>query len=189
MDLCCTENVIALGLIVGCFGMLSIVESETSPPPGLAAGDVLPVLKGEFLTGRTAILPGAASGRVALLLLGFSYDSRLAVEAWAKRFRARFGKEPKVAFYEIPMIGGMARMGKWFIDSGMRRGTPKADHENVITVYGGTDPWKERLRFKDPKAAHLILLDQSGRVVFLWAGRFDEQAFEELSGHVARLVK
>ena len=46
---------------------------------------------------------------------------------------------PRVTFFEIPMIGGLARMGKWFIDSGMRRGTPKADHENVITVYGGTD--------------------------------------------------
>ena len=44
-----------------------------------------------------------------------------------------------MTFFEIPMIGGLARMGKWFIDSGMRRGTPKADHENVITVYGGTD--------------------------------------------------
>ena len=169
--------------------MLSLLEGETSPPPGLATGDLLPALTGEYLTGRAAVLPGAASGRVAFLLLGFSYDSRLAVEAWAKRFRARFGKEPKVTFFEIPMIGGMARMGKWFIDSGMRRGTPKADHENVITVYGGTDPWKERLGFKDPKAAHLILLDQSGRVVFLRAGGFDEPAFEELSRHIARLIK
>ncbi len=179
----------ALSLIVGCFGLVSLLEGANSPPPGLAVGDVLPALKGEYLTGRTAVLPGAASGRVALLLLGFSYDSRLAVEAWTKRFRARFGKEPKVTFYEIPMIGGMARMGKWFIDGGMRRGTPKADHENVITVYGGTDSWKERLGFKDSKAAHVILLDQSGHVVFLRAGGFDESAFEELSGHVARLLR
>ena len=43
----------------------------------------------------------------------------------AKRFRQEFEKNPKVTFYEIPMIGGMARLGKWFIDSGMRRGTPQ----------------------------------------------------------------
>ena len=81
-------------------------------------------------------------------MLGFTYDSRFPVEAWAKRFRQDFGAEPGVTFFEIPMIGGMARMGKWFIDSGMRRGTPKADHENVITVYGGTDAWKQRVGFK-----------------------------------------
>ena len=166
-------------------------DPSPSPPPlALAVGDVLPELRGQYLTGRQAVLPDAAAGRVAFLMLGFSYDSRLAVEAWAKRFRARFGKEPKVTFYEVPMIGGgMARMGKWFINSGMRRGTPTADHERVITVYGGTDPWKERLGFKDPKAAHLILLDQSGRVVWLFAGSLREAAYEELSGHVVRLLK
>ena len=95
--------------------------------------------------------PQAASGRVALLMLGFTYDSRFQVEAWAKRFRQDFGTEPSVTFFEIPMIGGLARMGKWFIDSGMRRGTPKADHENVITVYGGTDAWKQRVGFRDPQ--------------------------------------
>ena len=91
----------------------------------MAVGDPLPKLRGEFLTGRTADLPQAASGRVALLLLGFTYDSRFAVEAWARRFREQFETDPRVTFYEIPMIGGLARLGKWFIDSGMRRGTPK----------------------------------------------------------------
>ena len=35
------------------------------------------------------------------------------------------------------MIGGLGTLARWFIDSGMRRGTPKADQGNVITVYGG----------------------------------------------------
>jgi hypothetical protein len=60
----------------------------------LTVGQQLPELKGDFLTGRQAILPGASSGRAALLLLGFGYDSRLAVEAWTKRFRDGFGTEP-----------------------------------------------------------------------------------------------
>lgn len=81
----------------------------------------LPPLKGEFLTGRAAQLPDAASGRVALLALGFTYDSRYPVEAWIGRFRKEFGGNRQVTFYEIPIIGGMARLGKWFIDSGMRR--------------------------------------------------------------------
>lgn len=170
---------------------MSILLGEVSPPPppGLAVGDVLPELQGRYLTGRQAVLPGAASGRVAFLMLGFSSGSRSAVAKWAKRFRARFGKEPKVSFYEVPIIGGMARLVKWFIDSGMRRGTPKADHERVIAVYGGADPWKERLGCKDPKDAHLILLDQGGRVVWLYTGSLREEAYEELSGHVMRLLQ
>jgi len=154
----------------------------------LAVGDPLPRLRGEFLTGRTAVLPQAASGRVALLLLGFTYDSRFSVEAWATKFRAQFQTEPRVTFYEIPMIGGLARLGKWFIDGGMRRGTPKQDFEHVITVYGGTDSWKQRVGFRDPKSAYLILLDGSGRVAWRHAGGLDAQAYHALSSEVSRLL-
>jgi hypothetical protein len=134
------------------------------------------------------VLPQAATGRVALLLLGFSYDSRFAVEAWAQRFREQFHTDPRVIFYEIPMIGGLARMGKWFIDSGMRRGTPKEDYEHVITVYGGTGRWKQRVGFRDPKAAYLILLDASGRMAWRYAGGLNEQACHALSSEVSALV-
>ena len=148
----------------------------------------MPALKGEFLTGRPALLPGAAAGRVALLALGFTYNSRFAVEAWIGRFRKDFGGNPEVTFYEIPMIGGVARLGKWFIDSGMRKGTPRQDHENVLTVYGGTDVWKRRLGFQSPDAAYMVLLDQRGLVSWRHSGVFDEQAYARLSKSVSNLL-
>jgi hypothetical protein len=157
--------------------------------PILAPGTPLPALKGEFLTGRPAVLPDGASGRVALLALGFTYDSRFAVEEWVGRFRTEFGGQPLVNFYEIPMIGGMARLAKWFIDSGMRKGTPKADYEHVITVYGGVDTWKRRLGFQSPNAAYLLLLDRQGIVRWRHSGPFDDEAFATLSRQVAALVK
>jgi hypothetical protein len=168
--------------------MLPIVLMASSAIPVLSPGQPMPTLKGEFLTGRQAILPEAASGRVTLLALGFTYKSRFAVEAWVGRFRKDFGARPQVTFYEIPMIGGMARLGKWFIDSGMRRGTPSKDHENVITVYGGTEPWKQRVGFQSPEAAYLILLDQRGIVRWRHNGAFDEEAYQALSAQVSALT-
>jgi hypothetical protein len=82
----------------------------------------------------------------------------------------------------------MARMGKWFIDGGMRRGTPKADHENVITVYGGTGPWKQRLGVADEKFAYLVLLNQQGNVVWRHAGPFEEAPYRALSERVRSLL-
>jgi hypothetical protein len=169
--------------------MLPIILMASSVMTMLSPGEPMPALKGEFLTNREALLPGVASGRVALLALGFSYDSRFAVEAWIGRFRKEFGDNPQVTFYEVPMIGGMARLGKWFIDSGMRRGTPKKDHENVITVYGGTDAWKQRLGFQSSDAAYLILLDQRGVVRWLHNGMFDETAYKALSSQVSALLR
>jgi hypothetical protein len=154
----------------------------------LMTGKLLPALSGQYLTGRKAVLPEASSGRIALLALGFTYDSRFAVEAWSTRFHKEFSATNEITFYEVPMISGMARLARWFIDSGMRKGTPKELHENVITVYGGTDPWKQRLGFKKDDDAYLILIDPDGIVRWTCSGQFDEARFVELADLVRKLV-
>lgn len=169
--------------------MIPMILMASAMAPVLSPGEPMPVLKGEFLTGRPAALPEVASGRVALLALGFTYDSRFAVEAWVGRFRKDFGDKPGVTFYEVPMIGGMARLGKWFIDSGMRQGTPKKDQENVITVYSGTDSWKQRLAFQSPTAAYLLLVDQHGVVRWRHSGPFDQKAYDQMASQVADLLR
>ena len=146
----------------------------------------LPVLNGKYLTGRAATLPDDSKGKVALLAFGFSYDSRHAVEDWVEHFRKDFGKDSRVTFYEIPVISGAAQLGKWFIDSGMRKGTPRELHENVITIYGGADPWKKYLGYKQADDAYLVLLDQSGAVRWHYAGKFDAAAFRELEAALAK---
>ncbi len=95
-----------------CVALVAAMASLSSTASELTAGENMPELRGEYLSGRKAILPKDASGRVALLLFGFTYQSRFAVEAWTKRFRGDFEKNPQVTFYEIPMIGGMAPLGK-----------------------------------------------------------------------------
>ena len=170
-----------------CVALVTAMTSLSSAASELAVGEGLPALRGEYLSGREAFLPKDASGRVALLLFGFTYQSRFAVEAWAKKFREDFEKNPQVTFYEIPMIGGMARLGKWFIDSGMRRGTPKADQENVITVYGGTALWKQRLGVKAEDFAYLVLLDPKGKAAWRHAGPFEEDAYQDLVAQLRKL--
>lgn len=168
--------------------LITAMASLSAAASELAAGDQMPELRGEYLSGRKAILPKDASGKVALLLFGFTYQSRFEVEAWTNRFRQDFEKNPQVTFYEIPMIGGVARLGKWFIDSGMRRGTPKADHENVITVYGGTEPWKLRLGVESEDSAYLVVVDQTGRAAWRHAGTFEETSYQALAAQVGKLV-
>lgn len=138
----------------------------------LAVGDVFPPLKAEFLTGRTAVLPDAARGKSALIMMGFTYDSRHAVEAWAWAFRDAFAGRQDVTFFQVPVIGGMGRLAKPFIDAGMRKGTPSALHENVITVYGNVDYWKGAMGFvsQAEHAPYLVLIDREGRVRWLYRG-------------------
>jgi hypothetical protein len=144
----------------------------------LAVGDPFPRLEAEFLTGRKAVLPDAAAGKSALVMMGFTYDSRFDVEKWAEHVRREFSENGTVTFFEVPVIGGMGRMAKWFIDSGMRKGTPRELHENVITVYGGVDRGRTVMGFSKAHedAAYLALLGPDGRVQWMHRGGFSDEA-------------
>ena len=155
----------------------------------LRVGDRLPALKGQFLTGRDAVLPQASSGKVALVAIGFTYKSRFPVEAWADWYRMTIGSRPDVTFFEVPMIGGLGTLGRWFIDRGMRNGTPVALHDHVITVYQGTGDWKTRLSYSpDHKDdAYLIVFDRDGIVRWMHHGMFDASRSDELKGVLTSL--
>lgn len=147
----------------------------------LVVGDPLPPLRGRDLTGATVELPFAARGKVTLLVLGFTYESRHQVNAWTRRFSQEFELHPGIAFYEVPMLGGAARLGRLFIESGMRRGAPREDHARVITVYSETAEWKKRLDYKEKDAPYLILLDRAGHVRLLHRGGMEEAAWGKLA--------
>lgn len=153
----------------------------------LAVGDTLPGLEGRTLSGQRVTLPEVAGGRIALVALGFSYASRIPVEAWAERFRERYGGDTTLVLYEVPMIGGLGRMAGFFIDRGMRRGTPRELHDFVVTVYGDTRPWQRRLGVDDRDTAHLVLLGSDGRVAWTHSGSPEPDAVEEMARTVERL--
>ena len=156
----------------------------------LRVGDLLPTLKGQFLTGRDALLPQASSGKVALVAMGFTYQSRFPVEAWGNWYRATMGPRTDVTFFEVPMIGGLATLGRWFIDRGMRNGTPVELHDHVITVYGGTGDWKQRLSYSPEHEddAYLVALDVEGVVRWLYRGVFDQPRADQLQRLLASLA-
>ena len=154
--------------------MSALAEARLQP------GDVLPQLQGKYLSGREATLPADARGKYALLAFGFTYDSRFPVEAWGKEYDRRYKNNPQITFYEIPMISGFGRLAAPFIDSGMRKGTPKDKYENVITVYGGAGSWKKALGVGDEKTAYLVLLDPEGTIRWMSKGPPSPEAFEAL---------
>lgn len=177
-----------LALLLGCASAAPAGQQKPGAP--LAVGDVFPRLEAEFLTGRQAVLPDAAAGKSALVLMGFTYDSRFDVEAWVEHMGGDLGPSERVTYFQVPVIGGMGRMAKWFIDSGMRKGTPKALHENVITVYGGVDRWKRAMGFSKAleKTAYLALLGPDGRIQWMHHGGYTEDAKRALKAALAGSV-
>ena len=103
-------------------------------------------------------------------------------------FRELYPPDDRVTFFEVPMLGQGARLARWFIDSGMRRGTPRDLHENVLTVYGSTGDWKQRLAVADDRLAYLVLLDREGRVRWTHTGTLEETKLAELRAAIDPLL-
>jgi len=156
--------------------------------PALTPGDTLPMLKGEFLDDKEAELPFAAKGKVTLVVIGFTHDAQPAMEDWTKRFRHDFGSDPGVTFFEITMVGGMRTTAKPFITGALRKSTPPEDYGHVITVFGNTGFWKDRLRYKGETEAYLVLLGQEGAIRWVKRGFLDEDKYGELAHETRRLL-
>ena len=147
-----TADACVIGVLVMTMATLQAGPAQQS----LRVGDRLPILTGQFLSGRDAELPAATSGKIALVAMGFTYNSRFPVEAWGSWWRGTMGWRTDVTFFEVPMIGGLSTLGRWFIDRGMRSGTPAELHEQVMTVYGGTGEWKRRLSYSSDHEARCL---------------------------------
>ena len=159
--------------------------AHAAPVRALAVGDTLPPLIGHYLSGRDAVVPQDSRGKRAFLALGFTYKSRYQVEPWAEHFRKVHGDTPSITSYEVPVMGGMARIARPMIDNGMRRGTPAALHENVITVWQEAGEWKKRMAMRDPDAAYCALIDGAGVIRWLHAGPFSDEAWATLERALA----
>ena len=70
----------------------------------------------------------------------------------------------------------------------MRRGTPKEDHEHVITVYSGAGEWKKRMDYRAEGAAYLLVLDPQGKLVWSCTGLFREAAYRDLAAQMKKLL-
>lgn len=161
------------------------------PARRIAIGDPLPKLEGDLLNGKRAALPDLASGKVAIVALGFTYDARFAVEAWEKWFEQALGPKSGVSFYQVPMMGRGARMGRFFIDRGMRKNTPTEAQGHVLTVYSDTGPWKAHAGFEDARSkdAYLFLLGPDGTVKWQYTGQFDERPAADLEAAVQAIAQ
>jgi hypothetical protein len=175
-------------LVVAGLSAVAGAASDQKAIPRLSVGGRLPPLAGDLLTGKPGVLPDLAAGRTTLIALGFTYQSRFQVEAWAEKVRSRFGNRPDLGLFEVPMMGSAARLGRWFIDSGMRKNTPPALHGRVMTVYGGNGDWKTRVGFSKPDDAYLVLIDSKGVVRWMGQGAVTDDRVQELAALIDSLA-
>ncbi len=157
--------------------------------PIAAAAQQLPRLQEENLAGQQVVLPDAATGKVALLVFGFSRASQYSTGAWMKRLRNDFGTNPGVWLYQLPVLEDAPRLIRGMITSGMKKSVPESERSNFIPVMHNEAELKKLVNYKEPNDAYLVVLDRGGKVVYQAHGGADAAGYGELQSKLQSLLK
>jgi len=141
-------------------------------------GETFPAVVGRSLEGDVVSIPSSWEGERVLLLVGFKQNTQFDLDRWAL---ALAQTALPLRAVEIPTIRGLVpSLISDRIDSGMRRGIPEADWASVVTVYEEADVIAQFTGSEPPLPGRILLLDETGRVVFFHDRGFSANAFLRL---------
>jgi len=169
--------------------LLIPVAAVCSTLVGSMAAQQFPRLQEENLAGQQVVLPDAASGKVALLVLGFSRSSSTPTGAWAKHIQSDFGKTPGFELYQLAVLEAVPRIFRGMVISGIKKGVPESERAYFLPVLHEEDQLQKLVGFKEEGDAYIIVLDRSGKVAYQTHGASVDPAYAELRAKVTALLK
>jgi hypothetical protein len=153
------------------------------------AAQQLPRLQEENLAGEQVVLPDAATGKVAILVFGFTKASQNTTGAWMKRLQPDYGKSAGVVLYQLPVLEEAPRILHGMIVSGMKKGVPEGERANFIPVMHNEAELKKLVSYKEADDAYVVVLDRTGTIAFQTHSGIDASGYAELRAKVQNLLK
>jgi hypothetical protein len=155
----------------------------------VAAAQQLPRLQEQNLAGQQVVLPDAASGKVAVLVFGFTRASQTTTGGWMKHIQGDFGKSHGFVLYQLPVIEEAPKLIRGMITSGMKKGVPENERANFIPVVHNEAELKKLVGYKEADDAYLVVLDRNGQVAYQTHGATPDPNYAELRAKVEGLLK
>jgi predicted transcriptional regulator len=136
------------------------------------AADALPRVSGETLSGNAVILPDAAKGKAAVLIISFSRAAQEQTRLWGEKLKKEL---PNTATYQVLELEDVPRLFRGFVKSSIRKSIPKESHDRFILLFEGQDALKKVANYQAADEAYVLLLDANGNVVWREHGAVDEK--------------
>jgi hypothetical protein len=150
----------------------------------------MPMLKveGESLAGHHIVLPDAASGKVAVLIFGFTKASKVPTAAWAKKISPDFANQPAFALYQLPVLEDVPRLVRGMVISSIRKGVHEETRDHFVPILNGEADLKKLVSYKEPDDAYLVVLSREGKIVGQMHGAVTDAAYAPLKTQLESLL-
>jgi len=136
-----------------------------------------PRLETSDLDGRRRVVPDDLEGDVRVIVLAFQRWHTALIDTWLPLLRSVEARDPRVTVWEIPALSRVYLPGRFYIDGGMRAGTPDPeDRRHTLTAYTDLGGLASDLGLPGFKTIHLYVLDPTGEIVWQARGELSEDA-------------
>ena len=149
----------------------------------------IPKIEGDSLAGHHVVLPEAASGKVAVLILGFSKASKTPTSEWGHRIETDFASNSAVVLYQLPVLESVPGLVRGMVISSMKKGVPENRRDYFVPVLHGEAELKKLVSYQGPDDAYLILLDRNGAITYQTHGNLSEPSYADMRQHILSLLR
>src|SRR5258708_38487027 len=95
-------------------------------------GARIPEVHATSFSNEAVNLPEGLKGKIGVLVLGFSKNSREADAAWGKRLAADYREAPTVVYYEMPVLAAAPRILRGTIGKSMKSSVPAGEQARFV---------------------------------------------------------
>jgi hypothetical protein len=154
----------------------------------LACAESLPRLEGETLSKKPIVLPDAAHGKIALLVMGFSKKGGQATGPWEKQFKNDYGADQRYVVYPVAVLEDVPHFIRGMVTSGIRSSTPPSEQDHFVVLVHGEQELKHFVGYSAPDDAYLLLLDAKGEIRWRGHGLFKDEDYTALKNVAKQLT-
>jgi len=136
----------------------------------------MPKIEGENFAGERVVLPDAATGKVAVLVFGFTKASKGPTTAWSNKLLADFGTQPEFGLYQLPVLEDVPRLIRGMVIGGIKKGVPENRRDHFVPILQREAELKMFVHYNEPDDAYLVVLSRAGNALALSHGALDDQS-------------
>jgi ATP10 protein len=148
----------------------------------------MPRIEGESFGGHRLVLPDAASGKVSVLVFGFTKASKAPTTAWANKLSADFGNEKDFEVYQLPVLEDVPHFIRGMVISSMKKGVPDEKRDRFAPILQHESDLKKFVHYNQPDDAYVVLLDRSGKTAMQIHAATPDSAYPQLRSQIQLLL-
>lgn len=148
----------------------------------------VPPMHGTALSGDQITFPDALTGKVNVVVVGFSHSSQGQLSNWGRLIQADYGRSTDVNYFELAMLAGAPHMLRGMIIKRMGSSVPFDERPHYIPVLEGEPAWRATAHYDRPDDAYVLLVDRTGLVLWQTEGEATNQAYASLKEHVKDIL-